>query len=108
VEQELPTGLSERQIPELVEDDEVHTGQVIGEPTTPGAGIWLQRCWAMNPPLARSRPSVWLIGMHDALGCFDMNGGTVRLNCLAIVLTKNEISARRLKQRHWLFIGGVP
>ena len=32
VEQKLATGLSERQITEFVEDDEVHAGQVIGEP----------------------------------------------------------------------------
>jgi hypothetical protein len=32
VEQELAAGLSERQIAEFIEDDEVHAGQVIGEP----------------------------------------------------------------------------
>src|SRR5271169_3313066 len=40
------------------------------------------------------------------LACFDMNDGTARLNGHAIVLAKNEITTRRLKQRHWLFIGG--
>ena len=33
VEQQLPTGLGERQIAELVEDDEVQTGEIIGEPS---------------------------------------------------------------------------
>src|ERR1700677_888141 len=37
VEQELATGLGERQIAELVENDEVHAGQVIGNPTLPAA-----------------------------------------------------------------------
>src|SRR5262249_8999772 len=32
VEQELTASLSERQITELIEDDEVHAGQVIGKP----------------------------------------------------------------------------
>ena len=43
VEQELPTGLSEGQITEFVEDDEVHAGQLIGEPTLPSvAGLGLE------------------------------------------------------------------
>jgi hypothetical protein len=33
VEQELATGLGEGQIAEFVEEDEVHPGQMIGEPT---------------------------------------------------------------------------
>ena len=36
VEQELAPGLSERQIAEFVEDDEVHAGQVIGKPALAG------------------------------------------------------------------------
>jgi hypothetical protein len=32
---ELPTGLSEGQIAEFVEDDEVHSGEVVGEPALP-------------------------------------------------------------------------
>ena len=35
VEQELAAGLSEGQIAEFVEDDEVHAGQMIGEPALP-------------------------------------------------------------------------
>ena len=35
MEQELPTGLSEGQITEFVENDEVHTRQMIGEPPLP-------------------------------------------------------------------------
>jgi hypothetical protein len=31
VEQQLPTGLSEGQIAEFVEDDEVETGEIIGD-----------------------------------------------------------------------------
>src|SRR5271166_4839429 len=31
VEEQLPAGLSEREIPELVEDDEVHSGQMVGD-----------------------------------------------------------------------------
>ena len=43
MEQELSAGLGERQIAELVEDDEVHAGQVIGEPTLPSvAGLGLE------------------------------------------------------------------
>jgi hypothetical protein len=33
MEQELAAGLSEGQIAEFIEDDEVHAGEVIGEPT---------------------------------------------------------------------------
>jgi hypothetical protein len=33
VEQELAAGLGEGQIAEFVEDDEVHAGQMFGEPT---------------------------------------------------------------------------
>ena len=33
VEQKLSTGLSERQIAKLIEDDEVETGEIIGEAT---------------------------------------------------------------------------
>ena len=33
VEQELTAGLSERQVAKFVEDDEVHTRQMVGEPT---------------------------------------------------------------------------
>jgi hypothetical protein len=36
VEQQPAAGLGERQIAEFVEDDEVHPGQVIGEPALPG------------------------------------------------------------------------
>ena len=43
VEQELPAGLSEWQIAEFVEDDEVHARQMIGEPTLPSvAGLGLE------------------------------------------------------------------
>ena len=43
VEQELAAGLSEGQIAEFVEDDEVHAGQVIGDPTLPSvAGLGLE------------------------------------------------------------------
>ena len=35
VEQELTAGLSERQIAEFIEDDEVDAGQLIGEPALP-------------------------------------------------------------------------
>ena len=43
VEQELAAGLSEGQIAEFVEDDEVHAGQVIGEPALPSvAGLGLE------------------------------------------------------------------
>src|SRR5215210_1400299 len=39
MKEQLPAGLSERQIAELVEHDEVHAGEVIGEPSLPaGAG----------------------------------------------------------------------
>lgn len=42
MEQELTAGLSERQIAEFIEDDEVHAGQVVGEPalaTRTGLGL---------------------------------------------------------------------
>src|SRR5204863_6902398 len=42
MEQELTTGLSERQIAEFIEDDEVHAGQVVGEAalaTSTGLGL---------------------------------------------------------------------
>jgi hypothetical protein len=43
VEQQLAAGLSERQIAELVEDDEVETGEEVGEPAlTSGAALGLQ------------------------------------------------------------------
>ena len=43
VEQKLAAGLSERQIAEFVEDDEVHAGQMIGEPALPSvAGLGLE------------------------------------------------------------------
>jgi len=43
VEQELAAGLSERQVAELVEDDEVHPGQMLGDTTLPSvAGLDLQ------------------------------------------------------------------
>ena len=43
MEEELSSGLSERQITEFIEDDEVHSGQVIGEPTLPSvAGLGLE------------------------------------------------------------------
>jgi hypothetical protein len=43
VEQELATGLGERQIAEFIEDDEVHAGQMIGEASLPAvAGLGLQ------------------------------------------------------------------
>src|SRR5207344_1665338 len=43
VEQELATGLSERQVAEFVEDDEVHPGQMLGDTTLPSvAGLDLQ------------------------------------------------------------------
>ena len=35
MEQQLPTGLGEGQIAELIEDDEVQTGEIIGEPSLP-------------------------------------------------------------------------
>ena len=37
VEQELTAGLGEGQIAELIEDDEVHAGQMIGEPALPSS-----------------------------------------------------------------------
>src|SRR5258708_15651556 len=43
VEQELAAGLSERQVAELVEDDEVHPGQMLGDTTLPSvSGLDLQ------------------------------------------------------------------
>ena len=43
VEQELAAGLSERQIAEFVEDDEVHAGQMVGEPALAAvAGLGLE------------------------------------------------------------------
>jgi hypothetical protein len=43
VEQELAAGLSEREVAELVEDDEVHSGQMLGDTTVPSvAGFDLQ------------------------------------------------------------------
>jgi len=43
VEQELAAGLSERQVAELVEDNEVHPGQMLGDTTLPSvAGLDLQ------------------------------------------------------------------
>ena len=43
MEQKLAAGLSERQVAELVEDDEVHPGQMLGEPTLPSvAGLDLE------------------------------------------------------------------
>src|SRR5215468_12541116 len=43
VEQELSAGLRERQIAQLVENDEVHAGQMFGEPALPTvAGLGLE------------------------------------------------------------------
>ena len=43
MEQELTAGLGEGQITEFVEDDEVHAGQLIGEPTLPSVtGLGLE------------------------------------------------------------------
>src|SRR6202034_2089876 len=43
VEQELSSGLSEWQIAKLVENDEVHSGELIGDPTLPSvAGLDLE------------------------------------------------------------------
>jgi hypothetical protein len=43
MEQKLAAGLSERQVAEFVEDDEVHPGQMLGDPTLPSvAGLDLQ------------------------------------------------------------------
>src|SRR5436853_7310379 len=43
MEQELPSGLSERQIAGFIEHDEVHAGQMIGEPSlTSIAGLGLE------------------------------------------------------------------
>jgi hypothetical protein len=43
MEQELPAGLSEGEITEFVEDDEVHARQLISEPTLPSvAGLGLE------------------------------------------------------------------
>src|SRR6516225_3746384 len=43
VEQKLTAGLCERQIAELVENDEVHAGQMFGEPALPAvAGLGLE------------------------------------------------------------------
>ncbi len=38
MEQKLPAGLSEWQISQLIEDDEVYARQVIGETTLPSVG----------------------------------------------------------------------
>src|SRR3954469_18637584 len=43
MKEELAAGLSKRQIAEFVEHDEVHAGEVVGEPPLPtGAGLALQ------------------------------------------------------------------
>jgi len=43
MEQKLATGLSERQVAEFVEDDEVHPGQMLGDTTLPSVtGLDLQ------------------------------------------------------------------
>src|SRR5436305_6489787 len=43
MEQELTAGLRERQIAQLVENDEVHAGQMLGEPSLPTvAGLGLE------------------------------------------------------------------
>src|SRR5471030_2122199 len=43
MEQQLAAGLGERQVAELVEDDEVHPGQMLGDTTLPSiAGLDLQ------------------------------------------------------------------
>ena len=43
MEQELATRLGERQIAEFVEDDEVHSGEMVGEPALPSiAGLSLE------------------------------------------------------------------
>src|ERR1700724_4019156 len=43
VEQQLAAGLSEREVAEFVEDDEVHPGQMLGDTTLPSvAGLDLQ------------------------------------------------------------------
>ncbi len=40
MEEQLPAGLGERQVAEFVEDDEVHAGEIIGDPAlAPGAGF---------------------------------------------------------------------
>jgi hypothetical protein len=38
VEQELAAGLGEGQIAEFIEEDEVHAGEMIGEPPLPSVG----------------------------------------------------------------------
>src|SRR5436309_6992036 len=43
MEQQLAAGLGERQVAELIEDDEVHPGQMLGDTTLPSiAGLDLQ------------------------------------------------------------------
>ena len=43
MEEQLAAGLSERQIAELVEHDEIHAGEIFGKPPLPvGAGLVLQ------------------------------------------------------------------
>src|ERR1700686_4558360 len=43
MEQELPAGLSEGQIAKFIEDNEVHPGEVVGDPTLPSvAGLGLE------------------------------------------------------------------
>src|SRR5205823_6414596 len=41
VEQQLSTGLAERQIAEFVDDDEIVAQQVLGEPATTAGGLFL-------------------------------------------------------------------
>jgi hypothetical protein len=73
MEQELAAGLGKRQVAEFVEDDEVHPGQMLGDPTLPSvAGLDLQAIDKVDhviEPAACARPDA-ASGDRDGHMCF--------------------------------------
>jgi hypothetical protein len=72
MEQQLAAGLSERQVAQLVEDDEVHPGQMLGDTTLPSVtGLDLQAINEIDhvhSPHARSRLRTNLLDNYRLAG----------------------------------------
>jgi hypothetical protein len=76
-EEELAAGLGEEQIVELIENDEVHAGEVIGEPTLPAAaGLDLESVDEIDDLVepARAPARMQLRAMAVARGLFPVPG----------------------------------
>jgi hypothetical protein len=71
MEQQLAAGLGERQVAKFVEDDEVHPGQMLGDPTLPSvAGLDLQTVdevdYIIGPACAPDRMQLLSVGFGGA------------------------------------------